>query len=242
MFCAKCRQLKPHGNDTWCLSCSAWEQLGHEISAAWSNPALRSVAGEAVIATTQQVRALRSFALSLKSAGDSRAAHSAASGKGSARPGVARSSVPPARELPPPPPAPPRSVKEEDAHEDEEDLESETAESGESEAPLGVTAKADPARRPPEPKEPPRNHRSPPRERRDREDTERPDRERSERGTKKKEKKKNRGDRGRRGGRRHCGLYRQLEDPDIRVRQRPPAGFWDTPREEDRRRPLERSR
>ena len=109
-----CRQLKPHCNDTWCLSCSAWEQLGREI-----NPALRAVGGEVVIAATQQVRALRSYALSLKSAGDSRASQSAGAGKGTDRVGSARSSVPPAREIPPPPPAPPRGVKEEE--EEEED-------------------------------------------------------------------------------------------------------------------------
>ena len=231
MFCNKCKQLEPHQNDTWCLSCTAWEQLGVELAAQWHCPALRATAGDLVIGLTRNIRALRSYAGSLKSAGDRQAALGSTRGS-SAVPKRAPPSKP--RELPPPPPAP---VKEEE-EEYETDEESEEEES-ECE---GAAPKSNPARRPPEPAEPPRDSRKRSRERsQDRESRHHSSSHRSGEGGGQPSKKRRKGDRGRRGGRKRPALHRALTDPTIRVRQKPPGTFWDGPDRRDRE-PLARHR
>eukprot|EP00435_Cladocopium_sp_Y103_P053985 s1339_g17.t1 len=71
--------------DAWCLTCSAWEALGHELSGHWDHTGCRAVAADLVTNCVRQVRALRSLgacisrasegpgAPSLPSAGASRA-------------------------------------------------------------------------------------------------------------------------------------------------------------------------
>ena len=94
MSCNKCRQAPRFETDTWCLACSAWEQLGIELVSAWHSPAVRALASESVVHTTRHVRALRNLASSLRSAGDSRAAGSSPAQKAE-RPGTAKKELPP---------------------------------------------------------------------------------------------------------------------------------------------------
>ena len=100
VLCNKCKQAKPYKNDTWCLACTAWEQLEAELGSSWYNPALRHAATEVVVSAVKQARAMRNISSSLRSAGDSRGA----GGSGSA-PARRSGTVPKA--LPPPPPPPP---------------------------------------------------------------------------------------------------------------------------------------
>ena len=215
MSCNKCRQAPRFETDTWCLACSAWEQLGIELVSAWHSPAVRALASESVVHTTRHVRALRNLASSLRSAGDSRAAGSSPAQKAE-RPGTAK------KELPPPPP-PPVKREEDDL---EEDGESETEESEEPEAPC-VAAKSDPARRPAEPREPPRLLEAS-REERERDRRRERSRDRSHRDRHSSPGRKKKTHRGRRGGRNPPGLHRTLERPDQPVRRKPPGAFWDT--------------
>ena len=233
MLCNKCRQLEPHQNDTWCLSCTAWEQLGVELAAQWHNTSLRATAGDLVVGLTRNIRALRSYAGSLKSAGDRQAALSAPRAS-SAVPKRPPASV--VRELPPPPPVPPKEEIE-DPQESEEESEEEDEELCE-----GAVPKSSPASRPPEPAEPPRSSQKRSRER----SGERKSRHHSSSHREHREKrdashKHRKGDRGRRGGRKRQGLHRALTDPTVRVRQKPPAAFWDGPDRRDRE-PLARHR
>ena len=74
MNCAKCRQCKAQGNDSWCQGCTALEALNTELHARWSIPALRCVANDIVVSAIRAVSALRTVAGSIESAGASRAA------------------------------------------------------------------------------------------------------------------------------------------------------------------------
>ena len=77
MSCAKCKQCPPEGTDTWCVGCTAWEALGHELTARWSSAAVRSLANGQIVSAVKHIRALRSYSSSLQSAGDRRAAQGA---------------------------------------------------------------------------------------------------------------------------------------------------------------------
>ena len=61
-------RVKPLPDDTWCLGCSAWESLGTELCASWSQPALRQAAVDIVVNTVREVRTLRGISSSLRSA------------------------------------------------------------------------------------------------------------------------------------------------------------------------------
>ena len=79
--CAKCRQIAPAEGDTWCTGCSGWEFLGRELCASWDSSGARLLAGDLVLNTARQVKALRSLSAGLTrraeqtSAGHSRADH-----------------------------------------------------------------------------------------------------------------------------------------------------------------------
>eukprot|EP00435_Cladocopium_sp_Y103_P020574 s1949_g5.t1 len=235
MPCNKCRQLEPHEGDTWCLSCSAWEQLGVELAAQWNNPNLRATAGDLVISLTRNIRALRSYAGSLKSAGDRQASRTGAQASQAA---PKRQSAP--RELPRPPPVPPKEENQE-----ESDSEEESEEEDEEEVPAGAAAKSDPARRPSEPPGPPpprveearARERSRERSRRHHSSGHREHREHREHHSDRQHKT----ERGRRGGRKRTGLHRALTQPHLKLRRKPPANYWDGPDRRDRE-PLPRHR
>lgn len=59
MSCNKCKQSPRHQGDSWCLPCSAWQQLGFELAERWPVPGGRILAGDLIISTLRQVRALR---------------------------------------------------------------------------------------------------------------------------------------------------------------------------------------
>lgn len=59
MACNKCKQAARFQSDSWCLSCSAWEQLGQELCLGWPSPGGRLLACDLVVSTLRQVRALR---------------------------------------------------------------------------------------------------------------------------------------------------------------------------------------
>eukprot|EP00438_Fugacium_kawagutii_P035668 Skav205025 [mRNA] locus=scaffold1026:370533:376645:- [translate_table: standard] len=62
MTCNKCKQSPRFHGDTWCLPCSAWQQLGCELAETWATPGSRLLCGDLIISTLRQVRALRRLA------------------------------------------------------------------------------------------------------------------------------------------------------------------------------------
>ena len=140
MLCTKCKQSPPFENDTWCLTCSAVEQLGASLASPWHGSPLRGVAHEVILGAVKQTRALREIARSLKCAGDSQAARA---NRGSATPRSAPvSSVSIKREAP---------AAKAAAPSEEEEEESEDKELDRQHSCVGASAKSDPARRPAEP-------------------------------------------------------------------------------------------
>ena len=59
--CNRCRQVTAATGDSWCLTCSAWEALGRELSGHWDHQGCRSVAADLITNCVRQVRALRSL-------------------------------------------------------------------------------------------------------------------------------------------------------------------------------------
>eukprot|EP00438_Fugacium_kawagutii_P011482 Skav211700 [mRNA] locus=scaffold1535:216228:218787:+ [translate_table: standard] len=65
-FCAKCRQVPPEPNDTWCLGCSGWEAIEKSLKTRWTGPpGLRRVAENLVASAAREVRALQGSSLGL---------------------------------------------------------------------------------------------------------------------------------------------------------------------------------
>ena len=152
MSCNKCRQGKPLPDDTWCLGCSAWESLGTELCASWSQPALRQAAVDIVVNTVREVRTLRGISSSLRSAESSSRAAGQYTRERSRSP--TRAPKPAPRTLPAPPPPARVKAQQESSESEEHERDSEDEEVA---APATTAApKSDPSRRPPEPREPPR--------------------------------------------------------------------------------------
>ena len=226
MSCNKCRQGKPLPDDTWCLGCSAWESLGTELCASWSQPALRQAAVDIVVNTVREVRTLRGISSSLRSAESSSRAAGQYTRERSRSP--TRAPKPAPRTLPAPPPPPARVKAQQESSESEEH--ERDSEDEEVAAPATTAApKSDPSRRPPEPREPPRGSTG------EAEHHSRSDHHRT--GEKKKKKSGKH-----RGGRNHQRLYRTLEDPEARVHRRLPGSFWDQRSDDQGRAALERRR
>ena len=237
MSCAKCKECPPHEDDTWCLACTAWEALGHELCATWNQPAIRSIATEVVVGATRHIRALRSLARSINSAGDRSRAPSRVVERAS---GSRQAST--VRELPPPPPAPKRApskepfalapgreypkdntpeVKEEDgSYSSSESVDSEELER----APRARSPVPRSSKRPAECLESPREPVKLEASARVK-DIQRLQEQNRAFQPEKKHKNRHRGNR---GGRRHPRLYRALEDPSVKLHKRPPSQFWDT--------------
>lgn len=84
MTCNKCHQSPRRDGDTWCLTCSSWESLGHELTGRWSCSSSRRLAEDLVLSTTRQVRYLRNLSAGIRAnveAAGSRADKPAAAGK-----------------------------------------------------------------------------------------------------------------------------------------------------------------
>ena len=216
MFCAKCRQCEPTGTDSWCIACTGVETLTAELRARWSTPALPAIANELIVSAVRGVTALREISSSWDSAGRSRAAgppgdsHRGLSPRGRERSledrGSRRSRG--------------ASVKQQaESSEDEEEEEEEPVRRSPSFR--GATAKADPARKPPEPPHSPRGHRE-----HHHHSSEKSKRKRSEDKRDRHRGKDKPRKRGNRAGFHHQRLYRTLEDPDLKVHRRPPKSYW----------------
>lgn len=63
VVCNKCGSSPPHGSDSWCLACSALEQLGAELKGTWGAQGTRAIASDLIASCLRQVRALRRFGL-----------------------------------------------------------------------------------------------------------------------------------------------------------------------------------
>lgn len=113
--CNSCGQADPYLGDSWCLACSAIEQLRGELRSAWGAPGSRSLAQDVLVSATRQVRALRR--LGIAGAGKSRPSVPIEAGKGRASSqGPDRAtSVAPGKSLPEPPPPPARETPEAEA-------------------------------------------------------------------------------------------------------------------------------
>ena len=233
MTCCKCKQAPPQSEDTWCLACSGWEALGVELCSRWSNPALRVLAEDAVIACVRQVRGLRKLGEDLASAaGSSRAAVASP---------LAHTTTPKASAPRPPLPRGGQVAKAEPAGSEEESEEEESEESSrggaaggghpiEVEGPgRGTRGGEGPTwkyqrsegtgRTPREPSHPPpppvRSEEGENRDHRHHRRTQPSgDRRKGER-------------RSHRGGRKHKRLYRTISNPNVRVHRSVASGFWD---------------
>ena len=222
MSCAKCRQCAGHGNDSWCLGCTAAQAINTELSAKWPNPALREVANDLVVSAVRGITALRNIACGLKSAEISRAAQSSQLGAGGSHPAaparVDRRALP----VPPPPPVKEQEESSEEESEEEVDEEDTTVE------PPGAAPTSDPSRRPAEPNHPPPHLERAPLERRPPPQKRHRSRDRRESDHHHRERKSKR--RGNRGGGKHPRLYRTLSQPDLRVHRRLPRSYWEAER------------
>eukprot|EP00435_Cladocopium_sp_Y103_P034035 s81_g8.t1 len=120
---------EPHLGDSWCLSCSAVEQISGELRSAWGSAGSRAVARDVLVSATRQVRALRRLGIA---------------GGGKQRPSVPEGAAPRAssttpaesraneKALPAPPPPPPK-VPDKEAADKPGEVKEEAEESGGSE-------------------------------------------------------------------------------------------------------------
>eukprot|EP00435_Cladocopium_sp_Y103_P026893 s557_g6.t1 len=101
--CHKCKQADPHLGDSWCLACSAVEELSGELRSAWGSPGSRAVAADVLVSATRQVRALRR--LGLAGGGRVKPAEPGEAGTSRASSQPAAEGRAPAAPAPPAPPA-----------------------------------------------------------------------------------------------------------------------------------------
>eukprot|EP00438_Fugacium_kawagutii_P002308 Skav226067 [mRNA] locus=scaffold211:609064:615202:- [translate_table: standard] len=64
-LCNKCGTSAPFADDSWCLACSALEQLGAELKGPWPQAGTRAITNDLVCTCLRQVRALRKLGLAL---------------------------------------------------------------------------------------------------------------------------------------------------------------------------------
>ena len=238
-LCNKCRAWIPLAGDTWCIGCTASEELRGEFLKAWNAP-YRRIAHDLVISVTRQIKALRTLSLGVQSQIQSEASRRASSAAGKvpvperreakSESADERGALPRRRSTAPK--SRPR-VEEKGAPEESDSYETEPTdqeEEGESQKdpppdhhhrPLGGGDQ-----RPPEPDKGPeggaqdQRKKAEPRERSARRQTaSRPAKEQQSRGRRHRPHH--------RAGRKHQRLYRLLENPSLRVHQRPAANLWE---------------
>lgn len=71
MLCHKCKVNQPFEDNSWCLSCSAWESIGSDLVGKWDIPGLRELACEAVVSTARHLKGLRRLSAGLAASGSS---------------------------------------------------------------------------------------------------------------------------------------------------------------------------
>eukprot|EP00435_Cladocopium_sp_Y103_P015337 s2746_g3.t1 len=101
--CHKCRQADPYLGDSWCLACSAVEEVAGELRSAWGSAGSRSVATDILVSATRSIRALRR--LGLAGGGRVKPAEPEVAGTRLATEGDAVQTSPQATPAPTPPPA-----------------------------------------------------------------------------------------------------------------------------------------
>ena len=103
--CNKCGQADPHLGDSWCLGCSAVDELQSELKVSWGTEGTRALATEILVSAVRQIRGLRR--LGLAGAGRARAlTPEGGKGRGAS---VRRAPTPPA--VPPAEPAPEETAR-----------------------------------------------------------------------------------------------------------------------------------
>ena len=240
MLCHKCKVNQPFEDDSWCLSCSAWESIGSDLVGRWDVPGLRDLACEAVIATARHLKGLRRISAGL-------ASRQVASGTSSGarernKRGIdealapvepvkteagERSPLPRSRSRPEPTEESRAKVEKDESSEYEEIDEEEESENLPGAKRISFPQHAEGgSSRPPEPKGPPPGaSRDGHRGRTD------PEVHHKKREEKRSKEKKEKGDRKRkhRGGRKHKRLSRLAEDPSARVHRSLDNGYWSRP-------------
>eukprot|EP00438_Fugacium_kawagutii_P027134 Skav225197 [mRNA] locus=scaffold3065:266037:266804:+ [translate_table: standard] len=246
-LCNKCKRGEAYQSDSWCLGCSAHEQLLAELRDQWGAGGTRAIATDLLVSTLRQVRALRRLGLAVR-AGESRASTPAAPPADSAPCGSGR--APSGAEKKSPAPSPKPEVKKEAAEQSSEE-ESYEEEDEEEEVDTHPTtapkAKATPGKEGSTGEHPHRDHG---RDRSERDEGAARRRSRSVRPYRREElprlrsrdrrdhhghrhshredrPKKKRVRVGHRGGSKHQRTRRAEEDPYRRFHSRRPGSFWD---------------
>ena len=235
-LCNKCRAWIPLDSDSWCVGCTASEELRGEFCKPWGAP-YRRIAHDLVLSVTRQIKALRTLSVGVQSQIRSEASKQGgpAAGKGAVPPGEPPSESPDRRgalqrKRTTAPKSQPKSVlrsKEETSsyeyyptEEEEEGEPSTTAAPVHHHTPLP----AGPRKGPSPDRQPPKSHKEGSRQKERRERSSRRPPPQSE------PPQQPRGKRRRphhRAGRKHQRLYRLLENPSIRVHQKPPSTLWE---------------
>eukprot|EP00438_Fugacium_kawagutii_P026039 Skav215411 [mRNA] locus=scaffold356:146656:153836:- [translate_table: standard] len=138
--CNKCNRAPPYGADSWCLACSAVEQLQAELRDSWGVEGSRSIVTDLLATTLRQVRALRRLGLA-SGAGPSRLQSVAAPPVEKAAPSGRKAEASPPQEKRPADSAK-EHVKEEKKAESSGEESYEDEEEGEEEAPCTTTPKS----------------------------------------------------------------------------------------------------
>ena len=228
-ICAKCRQLAASPGDTWCSGCSGWEYLGRELSGSWDSSGARLLAGDLVVNTARQVRALRSLCSGLVRreqgvAGESRASPRRRTER-SPEPRDTRESLPRRRSE--------KSARQTPKKEDTEEEEAQESEEEEEErrrpakSPEHRPVK-DPHHRPPEPEGPPPSPRTSGTHREEKRSSgrTRESKPHHHSGHRTSDRKRRR-PASQRGGRKHQRLQRLASNPLLEVHRKPPPEFWE---------------
>lgn len=65
-LCNKCRQAPSLGTDSWCVGCSAQENVYEELRSRWGSSDLRRAANDLLVDAARQVKVLRALSLRLQ--------------------------------------------------------------------------------------------------------------------------------------------------------------------------------
>ena len=235
MLCHKCKTNPPFEDDSWCLSCSAWESIGSDLTSRWDIPGLRELACEAVVSCARHLKGLRRVSAGLAAQQSAGASSAGSRPKRNAAEELVkpeekkldtrvREPLPRSRSSPAAAPEVKKeqlpssgSDRSEDVEDDEEEGESEELQ-GTRRLPYAPGSQQG-ASRPSEPAGPPPSHR-----REDNSEAKRSDRghrDRGHRGEGEKSRKRRK-----RAGRKHKGLSRLVENPHARVHRSLDPSYW----------------
>ena len=239
-LCNRCKSWVPLPGDTWCIGCSAAEELRAEFTRGWS-AAYRRIAHDLVASTVRSVKALRNLSSGVQSAIQSEVAKRTqppnagpavrlVEPKGEERKEKEdeRSAIPRRRTTTPKrKPSPEKGGNkrvrspsfENEGSEEEDETEEESGAPDPGHSPIRDTDN----RKPPEPDHPPPGSRKKESEAKRNQG----DRHHNPQGRTSHRPRESRGRRpGHRAGRKHQRLHRLLIDPTTPVHRQPAASFW----------------